>query len=184
MLDRFFEKTPQGGLQKGESIKKFFHPSPLKYWFWYLIGVVLLVAIIGIPILLVVELYRRGHKYFITNKRIISQFTFLSRDINEVSWDLVTRVSISQSLLSRILHIGTVNVETASGEIIEFDGIGSPKNVKNTVMTNKQKYKDKAQKVEIVGKEGGKKYCPDCGAEITEGTNFCPECGHKIENEE
>lgn len=28
-------------------------------------------------------------------------------------------------------------------------------------------------------KDKNKKYCPDCGLEIQEGTKFCPECGCK-----
>ncbi|PIV12797.1 MAG: hypothetical protein COS47_00605 [Candidatus Nealsonbacteria bacterium CG03_land_8_20_14_0_80_36_12] len=180
------EDIPEGGLEQGESVKKFFRPSYAKYLVWYIIGFfgLFLYIIPGLVIFLIAELHRRSHRYFITNQRVIKEFKLLRRDIDQSTFDLITGVSINQSLIERMFGMGTVIVKTASGEVITFKDISSPNDVKNVIVSSKHKDKNKVQKVEVVGKEGGgKKYCPDCGDEISPSSKFCPSCGHKLTKE-
>lgn len=174
---------PEGGLHKGESVKKHFTPSPWKYTGWYILGVLLLpFMFIGAIVWVIAEIHRRGHKYFITNERVIREFKFLSRDTTEATFDLITETSIDQPLAYRMANIGDVNVKTASGEVIEFAGIPNPKNAKNQITQAKHRDKNEVQKVEMV-ENGETEYCTDCGEEISSSSKYCSNCGHKIEED-
>lgn len=136
---------------------------------------------IGVLVWIIAEIHRRGHKYFITNERVIREFKFLSRDTEEATFDLITDTAIDQPLLYRMAGIGDVHVKTASGGVIEFAGISNPKNVKNHIAKSKHRDKNEVQKVEMV--ENGKtEYCPDCGEEVSSSSTYCSNCGHQIKD--
>lgn len=80
--------VPPGGLQRGESIEEFFNPSPWHFHIYYFLGA--LIFLLGFPIsaftaaggafilgglalLLMTELYRRGHRYYIPTQRFIRE---------------------------------------------------------------------------------------------------------------
>ncbi|QGA80056.1 PH domain-containing protein [Candidatus Nanohalobium constans] len=175
---------PEGGLHEGESVKKHFTPSPWKYLGWYLLGLILLpLMLIGVIVWIIAEIHRKGHKYFITNERVIREFKFLSRDTTEATFDLITETSIDQPLGYRMLNIGDVNVKTASGQVIEFGAIPNPKNAKNQITEAKHRDKNEVQKVEMV-ENGDTEYCQDCGEEVSSSSTYCSSCGHKIEKEQ
>jgi len=69
-------------------------------------------AIIGF---LLVESYRRGHRYFLTNYRIITVKKFISREVREIMYDKITDIYIDQGLLGRIFNYGTIMPVSESG---------------------------------------------------------------------
>lgn len=190
------EQIPAGGLQKGESIKEFFNPSPWHFHIYYFLGA--LIFLLGIPIstftaaggviilfglalILMTELYRRGHRYYITTQRLIREKTFLAREIREMTYDLVTNVTFQQTLMARILRIGTVMVQTASGEVFSFSGVSEPDRIKAGIMRQKQAFLEAPKPVVIVGREKVKyNYCPNCGTKLSARVKYCPNCGMKL----
>lgn len=71
-----------------------------------------LTAMIGF---ILVEIYRRGHKYFITNYRIVTIKKFIRREMREVMHDKITDVYLDQGILGRIFNFGTIIPISASG---------------------------------------------------------------------
>ncbi len=175
---------PEGGLQRGESVKTFCRPSPWQYSAWYVLGVLLMpFMFLGLPVIIIAELHRRGNRFYVTSDRVIREFRFLSRNTEEATFDLVTDISIDQSLVARSLNLGNVNINTASGEVIEFTGVKNPKNLKNILTKSKHRERNSVQQVEMVNSEGTS-YCPDCGEKVSNSSKFCSNCGHRLESSE
>ena len=61
------------------------------------------------------EGYRRSHKYFVTNYRVIMSKKFLSREEREIMYDQITDVHIEQGIFGRIFNYGTIIPISASG---------------------------------------------------------------------
>lgn len=91
----------------GTFLELYYHHPPLtKLW------VLVIAAASGMAL---TELYRRGHRYFITNYRIITRRGFIRREERDLIYDRITDVYVSQGLLGRIFNFGTVIPTTASG---------------------------------------------------------------------
>jgi len=91
----------------GTFLELYYHYPPFtKLW------VLIIAAALG---MVLTELYRRGHWYFITNYRIITRKRFIGREERDLIYDRITDVYVSQSLLGRIFNFGTVIPITASG---------------------------------------------------------------------
>ena len=80
---------------------------------------------------------RRGNTYYITNKRVIHEFTFLSRKISSTTYDKIQDIHMTQNLIERIFGIGTIHINTAGTHFIEikFKGIKEPISIKRLVET-------------------------------------------------
>jgi len=81
-----------------------FLPKPL----WILI----ISFIVGF---LLVEAYRRGHRYFLTNYRIVTVKRFITREVREIMYDKIADIYIDQGLLGRIFNYGTIIPVSESG---------------------------------------------------------------------
>jgi uncharacterized membrane protein YdbT with pleckstrin-like domain len=102
-----------------------------------LIGIITfpLLGIPGIIYLITVDLIRRGHKYYITDKRAIHEFTFISRKISSVFYDKIQDLHFTQGVIWRAFNIGTVELNTAGGYHVEmeFTGVKNPVQVKRLI---------------------------------------------------
>ncbi|MBS7604672.1 MAG: PH domain-containing protein [Candidatus Bathyarchaeia archaeon] len=65
--------------------------------------------------LILVEVYRRGHKFFLTSYRIIALKKFIGKEVREVMYDKITDIYMSQGLLGRIFNYGTIIPISESG---------------------------------------------------------------------
>jgi uncharacterized membrane protein YdbT with pleckstrin-like domain len=102
----------------------------------YFIQDATLAAIVGVAalllLLLVGWLRRLSTRYAITDRRLRIQRGILSRKSEETRVERVQNVSVSQSLLERILRVGTVDFDTASNrpdDLFQFKGIAAPTRV-------------------------------------------------------
>jgi len=135
-------------IHKDEKIEKEFSPHPWEYLIHYIIGGFFLFfgiagVILGAIYILVIEGIRRGNKYYITNERVIHQFTFLSRKTSSCLYNKIQDVHFTQTLIERIFGIGKVHINTAGTHIVEivFKGIKNPVNVKRMVEQHMMKKK-------------------------------------------
>jgi uncharacterized membrane protein YdbT with pleckstrin-like domain len=134
-------------LQTGEEIVFEGHPSWRAILGFYVLGVVAAVALgvlVGIAadtgpgvivvlgalaVVLVVGLVKRIEtRYVVTNQRLRIRRGLLSRRIQQTRLDRVQNVNTSQSLLDRVLRVGTVDFDTAGSDDSEFAfrGIADP----------------------------------------------------------
>ena len=105
-----------------------------------------LAAIVGaaalLLLLLVGWLRRLSTRYAITDRRLRIQRGILSRKSEETRVERVQNVSVSQSLLERILRVGTVDFDTASNrpdDLFQFRGIANPNGVVELVNRAQQR---------------------------------------------
>ncbi|MBD3260606.1 MAG: PH domain-containing protein [Candidatus Altiarchaeales archaeon] len=78
--------------------------------FAYFFGI--LFSLVGV---LMVELYRRAHTFYVTGSRLVTEATFLTRKKNELGYDKINNVVLDQSLVGRVFNFGTLIPATASG---------------------------------------------------------------------
>jgi len=83
-----------------------FIPKPLiKVW------LLVPAALIG---LFLIEAYRKGHRYFVTNYRIVMIKKFIGKEMREIMYDKITDIHINQGVLGRIFNYGTITPISAS----------------------------------------------------------------------
>lgn len=122
-------------LHKGEKLIKSLKPSRWAYLIWYLLGILSLLSFIGIIILILTELIRNANNYYITNKRIIHEYTFLSRKISSIPNRKIQDLHMTQNIIDRLFGIGTIYVNSAGSSNIEIrlKGLKNPEKVKKLI---------------------------------------------------
>jgi len=65
--------------------------------------------------LILTEFYRRGHAFYITSQRIISELRFLSYKRRELTYGKINDIALTKGILGRIFNYGTIFPITASG---------------------------------------------------------------------
>ena len=99
----------------------------------FLVGEAAGAAIVGVVafvlLLLVGWLKRISTRYAITDRRLRIQRGIVSRNIEEARLERVQNVNVRQSVLERLLQVGTVDFDTASNradDTFQFRGIADP----------------------------------------------------------
>jgi uncharacterized membrane protein YdbT with pleckstrin-like domain len=104
-------------------------------------GAVTVVVIVAAAVLLIVGLIRRiATTYTITNHRLHIRRGLISRHVQQTRLERVQNVNTNQSVIQRVLQVGTVDFDTAgSGDSdFAFVGVAQPEKVMTAV--------DKAQR--------------------------------------
>jgi uncharacterized membrane protein YdbT with pleckstrin-like domain len=134
-------------LHSGEDVVFQGHPSwrgLLSFYVYGTVGVVLIAVIVALiasvaigviagvvlfALMLAVGFVRRmGTTYMVTNQRLYIRRGLLSKAEQQTRIDRVQNVNTKQSLLQRVLSVGTVDFDTAGTDDSEFrfDGIAAP----------------------------------------------------------
>jgi uncharacterized membrane protein YdbT with pleckstrin-like domain len=94
------------------------------------LGVVVLVAVIVVGLI-----KRQATRYVITSERLHIRRGILSKRTQETRIQRVQNVNTDQSLLERILQVGTVDFDTAGTDDSDFTfvGVANPENVVRAV---------------------------------------------------
>jgi len=97
---------------------------------------IVVVAIVAFVLVLIVGwLKRLATTYTITTHRLVIRRGILSRAEQHSRIDRIQNISTRQSVLERLLRVGTVEFDTAAGEDddLDFAGVGSPHDVVDAV---------------------------------------------------
>jgi uncharacterized membrane protein YdbT with pleckstrin-like domain len=100
------------------------------------VGWVIAAVLACFVVVVVVGLARRMRTtYTVTNQRLTIEVGLLSRDLHHTRLGRVQNVSCSQSLLQRMLRVGTVDFDTAgeAGFDFAFRGVANPREIVRTV---------------------------------------------------
>lgn len=84
--------------------------------------------VFGLISLLYAELVRKSTRYIITDVKVIREEGILSKKTAMVPYSHLERVEVTQSLLQRILRIGTVVVDTGDDSIL-IDMVPKPSEI-------------------------------------------------------
>lgn len=90
-------------------------------WIGIVVGIV--IALVG-TVLLWME--RTRTKYVITTHRLRVREGFLAKEVQETRLDRIQNVTVNQSVLDRVLRIGTVDYDTAGDDGSRFQMAGVP----------------------------------------------------------
>jgi uncharacterized membrane protein YdbT with pleckstrin-like domain len=100
------------------------------------VGWVIAAVLIVFAVMLVAGLIRRVQTtYTVTNQRLTIDTGILSRELHETRLERVQNVNSRQSMLERLLHVGTVDFDTAAGAEYDFKfrGVADPHTIVRTV---------------------------------------------------
>jgi uncharacterized membrane protein YdbT with pleckstrin-like domain len=101
------------------------------------IGVLLFVVAFAF-VLLAGWIRRYFTRYTITTKHLLIRTGILSRNENSASIDRVQNIRVVQSLIERMLHTGSVDFDTAGGDVadaeLRFVGIDNPRLVRDQIL--------------------------------------------------
>ena len=128
------------------------------------------------------EIRVRRIRYFITSRRYIREYKFISRRSEEITPDDVTDIDFEQGTIQKIFNYGNVSLMTA-GSLrpdattpgIIFWAVRDPATVARIASSVRSKYEEPSRVVERVVM-----VCPGCGAHIPEDSSFCLKCGKKL----
>ncbi len=98
------------------------------------LGVIVFVVLFALD-LLVGFIRRVSTEYTITNQRLRIQRGLLSKHVQQTRIERVQNVNTSQSVVERVLRVGTVDFDTAGTDDSDFTfvGVGSPARVVEAV---------------------------------------------------
>ncbi len=93
------------------------------------------VVVVFLALVVIGQVRRIATTYSITNQRLTIQTGILSRDVHQTRLERIQNVNSSQSLFERLLHIGTVEFDTAGESQYDFAfrGVGNPAGIVRTV---------------------------------------------------
>ena len=97
---------------------------------------VVLWAVVGLALVVLVGFVKRMTTvYTITNQRLRIKRGFIARKVQQTRIDRVQNVNTDQSVVERILQVGTVDFDTAGTDDSDFtfDGVSSPARVVEAV---------------------------------------------------
>ena len=113
-------------LIEGETIV---HRARLTWWAQsglIIIGIVLLVAVVGLFFLIAAWVRMKSTEIAITNKRIIAKFGFISRRTVEINLDKVEALRVEQGVWGRFLNYGTILISGVGSTIDPIRSIADP----------------------------------------------------------
>lgn len=113
-------------LIEGETV---IHRARLTWWSQaglIVLGIVLLIAVIGIGFLIAAWVRMKSTEIAITNKRIIAKFGFVRRDTVEIGLDKVEALRVEQTMWGRFLNYGTILISGVGSTIDPIRDIADP----------------------------------------------------------
>lgn len=95
--------------------------QPWAGWGWIVIGAVALVLVVWLTVVPVIR-WRTTH-FVVTNRRVLVREGVLTRQGIDIPMRRITSVQFRHNLLERLFGCGTLVIESASQEELEFDDI-------------------------------------------------------------
>jgi uncharacterized membrane protein YdbT with pleckstrin-like domain len=98
---------------------------------WIIVVVLVILAAVVIGGLI----SRARTTYVITSERLTIHRGLVSRDVRQTRLDRIQNVNARQSILERLLRVGTVDFDTAGGVgyDFKFHGVANPREIASTV---------------------------------------------------
>ena len=105
------------------------------YHGWPSVSIILLLALVGLILLFVPALRARTVRYRITNYRIDFERGLLARNIDTMELWHVEDIHFHQSIMNRIMNVGTIVVIGKDETIprLEMDGLPNPRRLYETL---------------------------------------------------
>lgn len=144
-----------------ENVVYKYHPHPAAYWGNYVAAAIIFFApawlgtvmdpeaifpgssqwveigapILGIVVVVFSEIFRLSEVFYITEDGLARSFIFLSTYRTYMDYQSIEQIETTQSLLDRLLGIGTVTIETAGEDLpdVSFRCVRNPYEVEKVI---------------------------------------------------
>ena len=92
--------------------------------------------VIGILFLISAEILRSANRYYITTTRVVHEYKLFSRKRSSATYRHIQDLHATQSILERLVGIGTLHINTAGTHLteIKFKGVSKPFYVKSIII--------------------------------------------------
>jgi uncharacterized membrane protein YdbT with pleckstrin-like domain len=113
-------------LVEGETL---IHRARVSWWsqFWLVfLGILLLVAVVGVVFLVWAWIRVRSTELAITSRRIIAKFGFVKRHTVEINLDKVESLKVEQGVWGRFLNFGTIFISGSGSSVAPIPDIADP----------------------------------------------------------
>ena len=113
-------------LIEGENVV---HRARVSWWSQFplvFLGILTLVAVVGIVFLVIAWIRVRSTELAITNKRVIAKFGFIKRHTVEINLEKVEALKVEQGVWGRILNFGTIFISGAGTSVAPIPNIADP----------------------------------------------------------
>ena len=105
------------------------HRARVSWWSQFglvLLGVLTLIAVVGLVFLIWAWVRVRSTELAITSRRIIAKFGFVKRHTVEINLEKVEALKVEQGVWGRILNYGTVFISGAGTSVAPIPNIADP----------------------------------------------------------
>lgn len=105
------------------------HRARVSWWsqFWLVfLGILLLVAVVGLVFLIMAWVRVRSTELAITSRRIIAKFGFVKRHTVEINLDKVESLKVEQGVWGRFLNFGTIFISGSGSSVAPIPNIADP----------------------------------------------------------
>ncbi len=108
---------------------------------WITILLIFLLIIVPFIIFFNIFYLKISNEFIFTNKRVIVKRGWIETNVKTIYYDRITDISVSQSLLERIIKTGTISISTAGSDGYEVVlwHIKNPYEIKNMLSSQKNK---------------------------------------------
>ena len=121
-------------LAPGEQVVYTGRVSGWSLFWWWVIGLLLLIVGVGLVIWIIAWIKLRSTELAVTNKRVVAKFGFISRDTIEINLARIESVQVSQSVMGRLLGYGTIVFSGAGTPQATIPSIASPLEFRKAVV--------------------------------------------------
>jgi uncharacterized membrane protein YdbT with pleckstrin-like domain len=105
------------------------HRARVSWWSQFplvFLGILTLIAVIGLVFLVWAWIRVRSTELAITNRRIIAKFGFVQRHTVEINLDKVESLKVEQNVSGRILNFGTIFISGSGSSVAPIPNIADP----------------------------------------------------------
>ena len=105
------------------------HRAHVSWWSQFglvLLGIVTLIAVVGLVFLIWAWIRVRSVELAITSRRIIAKFGFVKRHTVEINLDKVESLKVEQGVWGRFLNFGTIFISGSGSSVAPIPNIADP----------------------------------------------------------
>jgi uncharacterized membrane protein YdbT with pleckstrin-like domain len=118
------------------------------HWFFslqfYFLGILLIalgfvfrmeLAVLGLLVVVLVEIVRRAHTYYLLENGIVKQYRFLSTSRKFTEYEKIQNIEVTQSFVENIFGIGGIKFDTPGSDTFEihFSTVKNPHQIEKIV---------------------------------------------------
>jgi uncharacterized membrane protein YdbT with pleckstrin-like domain len=146
-------------------------------WVSWAGAAVLLVA----AILFAVSLVKSSSSEFaVTNRRVVIKVGVVRRHTVELLLQQVEGIGVDQSVIGRLLNLGSIVVIGTGGTKEQFTNIANPLEFRHQVQAQTAGIYDASVPASAAPMAPGGTYCSACGTQSPQAASFCYHCGQKL----